>query len=374
MTTFHSISHRGVGAARLSSFLAVASLVLAACGGSSDSGGAAPPVALGAADVATVAAMDFAPSIVVSGVLDPADVVRVRAQVGGTLRDVKVDRGTRVAKGQVMARVEAQGITTGAESAKAGVAAADAGLAVAQQRLDGAKKLFAAGAMAAVDLKAAQAGFDAAVAQVAAARSALASANEAAEHTLLRAPFDGWVSERVAEPGESVKGEDPVFTVVDPRVLELKGQVGAGDAPRVRAGQTVVFTIDGLPGRDLRGTVARVDPVANAATRQVGVFVRLPNGDGRVVAGQFAHGRIRTAAATKALAVPVNALRGDADKSYVLVIDSGTVRRRSVVAGERNDDAGLVIITNGLRAGERVLASAGIELADGTKVSTAKEK
>jgi RND family efflux transporter MFP subunit len=307
-------------------------------------------------------------------VLDPADVVRVRAQVGGTVRDLKVDRGTRVAKGQVMARVEAQGVTTGAESAKAGVAAAEAGLAVAQQRLDGAKKLFAAGAMAAVDLKAAQAGFDAAVAQVAAARSALAGANEAAERTLLRAPFDGWVSERMVETGESVKGEDPVFTVVDPRMLELKGQVGAADAARVRVGQVVMFTVDAMPGRELKGTVARVDPVASAATRQVGVFVRLPNGDGRVVAGQFAHGRIRTAAATKAIAVPVNALRGETDKPFVLVIEGGVVRRRPVGTGERNDDAGLQIITSGLKAGERIIVSAGIELADGTKVSTAKEQ
>lgn len=374
MTTFNGISRRGTDAARLRVLLCAAALLLTACGGASDAGDAAPPVALSAADVVAVAAIDFSPTIVVSGVLDPADVVRVRAQVGGTVRDLKVDRGTRVTKGQVMARVEAQGVTTGAESAKAGVAAAEAGLAVAQQRLDGAKKLFAAGAMAAVDLKAAQAGFDAAVAQGAAARSALAGANEAAERTLLRAPFDGWVSERVVEPGESVKGEDPVFTVVDTRTLELKGQVGAGDAARVRIGQMVVFTIDGLPGRELRGTVARVEPVANAATRQVGVYVRLPNGDSKVVAGQFAHGRIRTAAATKALAVPVNALRGDADKPFVLVIDGGAVRRRPVGTGERNDDAGMQIITSGLKAGERVIASAGIELADGTKVSMAKEK
>lgn len=374
MTTSNGISRRGTDAARLRVLLSAAALLLTACGGTSGAGDAAPPVALGAADVAAVAVVDFAPTVVVSGVLDPADVVRVRAQVGGTLRDLKVDRGTRVTKGQVMARVEAQGVTTGAESAKAGVAAAEAGLAVAQQRLDGAKKLFAAGAMAAVDLKAAQAGFDAAVAQGAAARSALAGADEAAERTLLRAPFDGWISERVVEPGESVKGEDPVFTVVDPRMLELKGQVGAADAARVRVGQTVVFTIDGLPGRELKGTVARVDPVANAATRQVGVFVRLPNGDGRVVAGQFARGRIRTAAATKALAVPVNALRGDADKPFVLVIDGGAVRRRPVSTGERNDDAGLQIISSGLKAGERVIASAGIELADGTKVSMAKEQ
>ena len=374
MTTFHDHSQRGLRAARLPLFLAAASLALAACGGSSDAGGAAPPVALGAADVAAVTVTDFAPSIVVSGVLDPADVVRVRAQVGGTIRDVKVDRGTRVAKGQVMARVEAQGVTTGAASAKAAVAAAEAGLAVAQQQLDGAKKLFAAGAMAAVDLKAAQAGFDAAVAQVAAARSALAGADEAAERTLLRAPFDGWVSERLVEPGESLKGEDPAFTVVDPRVLELKGQIGATDADGVRVGQLVTFSVDAMPDRELTGTVARVDPVANAATRQVGVYVRLPNGDGRVVAGQFAHGRIRTAATTKALAVPVNALRGDADKPFVLVIEGDTVRRRPVVTGERKDDAGVVIISSGLKVGERVLVSAGMELADGTKVSTAKEK
>ncbi|MHB8838661.1 MAG: efflux RND transporter periplasmic adaptor subunit, partial [Gemmatimonadaceae bacterium] len=199
-------------------------------------------------------------------------------------------------------------------------------------------------------------------------------ATEAAERTLLRAPFDGWVSDRLVEDGESVKGEDPVLTVVDPRTLELKGQVGALDAGRVRVGQAVMFTIDGAPGEALRGTVARVDPMANAATRQVGVFARLANGSGKVVAGQFAHGRIRTAAATKAIVVPVSALRGEADKAFVLVVDGGTVRRRPVVSGARDDDAGVVSIVSGLKAGERVVASAGIELADGTKVSTAKEK
>jgi len=372
MTSFDLISRRGRGAARLLPF--VAALSLGACGGKSETADAAPPVVLGAADVALAATADVAPSVVVSGPLDPADVVRVRAQAGGTLRDVRVDRGAHVTKGQVLARVEAQGVTSGAESARAGVAAADAGLAVAQQRLDGAKKLFAAGAMAAVDLKAAQAGYDAAVAQLAAAKAGLAGASEAAERTLLRAPFDGWVSERVAEAGESIRGDDPVFTVVDPRTLELKGQVGAVDAARVRVGQPVVLTIDAAPDREFRGTVARVDPMANAATRQVGVYVRLPNGDGKVVAGQFAHGRIRVAASTRAIAVPVAAVRGDAGAPFVLVIDGGVARRRPVVTGARDDDAGIVTLTSGLKAGERVVVSAGVELADGTKVSTAKEK
>ncbi|MHB8840132.1 MAG: efflux RND transporter periplasmic adaptor subunit, partial [Gemmatimonadaceae bacterium] len=224
MTTTINSTRRGIEAARRLALLAFTPLLLTACGGAKEAARAAPPVVLGPADVAVATTADIGPSVVISGALDPADVVRVRAQVGGTLRDLKVDRGTKVSRGQVMARIEAQGVTSGAESATANVASAEAALAVARQRLDGAKKLFEVGAMSAVDMKTATAGFDAAVAQVAAAKAAAASATEAAERSLLRAPFDGWVSDRLVEDGESVKGEDPVLTVVDPRTLELKGQ------------------------------------------------------------------------------------------------------------------------------------------------------
>ena len=164
MTTLEIISRRGIVAARRFVFLAFAPLALVGCRGKSSAADTAPPVTLGAADVAAASVAEIGPMVVVSGALDPADVVRVRAQVAGTLRDLRVDRGARVSRGQVMARIEAQGVTSGAESAKANVASAEAGLAVALQRLDGAKKLFAAGAMSAVDMKSAQAGYDAALA------------------------------------------------------------------------------------------------------------------------------------------------------------------------------------------------------------------
>lgn len=374
MTMTPSFSGRGAEAARLVLVTAVVAMSLAACRGKSGAVDAAPPVILGPADVTVAATVDIGPTVVVSGALDPADIVRVRAQVAGTLRDLRVDRGSRVSRGQVMARIEAQGVTSGAESAKANVASAEAGLAVALQRLEGARKLFDAGAMSAVDMKSSQAGYDAAVAQLAAARSVNASASEAAGRTQLRAPFDGWVSDRVAEEGESVKAEDPVLTVVDPRTLELKGQVGAIDAARVRAGQAVTFTLDALPGREFKGTVARVDPMASAATRQVGVFARLSNANGAIVAGQYAHGRIRTGAATRTVVVPVTALRTSGQEAYVLVVDGNVVHRRAVVTGARDEDAGVIAITSGLHAGERVVVTAGVEMADGAKVSTAREK
>lgn len=373
MTQILRSSRRRAEAARVLLMLG-APLALAACGGKGDATDTKPPVVLGAVDIATVGTADLAPTIVVSGALDPADVVRVRAQVGGTLRDVVVDRGSRVRSGQVLARIEAQGVTSGEESARANVASADAALAVALQRLEGAKKLSAAGAMAAVDLKTAQAGYDAALAQVAAAKTAFAGASEAANRTVLRAPFDGWVSERLAEAGESVKGEDPVFTVVDPRTLELKGQVGAVDAARVRVGQTVIFNVDALPGQALKGSVSRIDPVANALTRQVGVYVHLPNRDGTIVAGQYAHGHIRTGAAVKTVVVPITAVRTSTKTPFVLILEGDVVRHRAVEPGTRDEDAGTIAILTGLKAGERVIVTAGVDIADGTKVSIGKER
>ena len=348
---------------------------VAACSGSQGGDAAAAPVVLlSAADIVAATTADVGETVVVSGALDPADVVRVRAQVAGTIRDLRVDRGSKVIRGQELARIEAQGITSQAEGAKANVASAEAALAVATQRLDAGKKLFAAGATSQIDLKTAEAGHNAALAQLAAARAPTASASAAAARTTIRSPFDGWVSERVVESGESVKSDDPVLTVVDPRTLELKGQVGAIDAARVRVGQDVTFTLDAMPTQTFRGTVARVDPVASAATRQVGVFVQLPNAGGKIVAGQVAHGRIRTGATTRAVVVPVNAVRTGDAAPYVLVVDGGVVHRRIVVIGARNEDAGVIAITSGLKAGERVVATAGVEMADGATISTGKEK
>jgi RND family efflux transporter MFP subunit len=375
MTPFQPVARRAARRVRLALLATVATAMLAsvtACRGKQAATDAAPPVVLGAADVAAATTAELGATVLVSGALDPADVVRVRAQVAGTLRDLKVDRGAKVSRGQVLALIEAAGVTSQAENAKATVASAEAALAVARQRLDGTKKLLDAGAASQIDLKTSLAGYDAAVAQLAAARAMNASASEAAGRTSIRSPIDGWVSERLAEAGESVKSDDPVLTVVDPRTLELKGQVNATDAVRVRAGQGVTFTLDAQPGRDFHGTVARVDPMASSATRQVGVFARLPNAAGQIVAGQFAHGRIRTGATTKSVVVPLNAVRGDKE-SYVLVVEGSVVHHRKVVTGVRDDDAGVIAITSGLKAGERVVTAAGIEMADGTRVSASKE-
>ena len=358
--------------------LTLALFLAAACGGPSSAEEAATPAEapaaiLGAQDVAIAERADVAGGITISGSLQPADVVTIRAQVPGTMTGVRVDRGTAVGRGQTLASIEAAGIRSQAAGARAAVAAAEAQLAVARQQLDAARRLQAAGAMSVIELRTAEAQFGAAEAQVAAARANATAAGESAERTTITAPIGGVVSERMVEEGESVSPGDELFTVVDTRELELAGQISPEQAGRVRVGQAVVFNLDAAPDREYRGRVARKDPVANEQTRQVGVYVRLANSQGAIVGGQFARGRIVGQEASNAVVVPIGAVRDASGAPFVLVIADGRIARRDVTVGARDEAAGVIAINSGIVAGDRVVATPTIALADGAAVSVASE-
>src|SRR5690606_5388793 len=176
-------------------------------------------------------------AIVLSGPLQPKEVVALRARVGGTITGLRVDRGSPVRGGERLATIRAAGIVSQAAGAKASVAAAEANLALAKQRLEAARSLFAAGAMSAIERQSAEAVHEAAVAQLAAAKAQETSASEAADYTSVVSPIDGVVSSRTRRDGESVSPNDEILTVVSGRTLDLAGQIGVDDAARVRAGQ-----------------------------------------------------------------------------------------------------------------------------------------
>src|SRR5688500_731286 len=152
MQSFHARRRTGVHATAL----IAAFIMAAACGGSAaeeaETPTAAPAAILGAQDVAIAERADVAAGILLTGSLQPADMVTIRAQVAGTMRTVNVDRGSSVRRGQTLATIQAAGVTGQAAGARAGVAAAQANLAVARQQLEAARKLQAAGAMSVIEL------------------------------------------------------------------------------------------------------------------------------------------------------------------------------------------------------------------------------
>lgn len=351
--------------------LVAAALTPAACGRqAAGAGEGAGTIALAAADVATAARQSIAEAVVVTGTLAPYHTAEVRAQVPGVLTALRVDRGSRVSAGQVMAVLEAEGVRSQALGARAAVAAAQAGVALAAKQLESSKKLAAAGALSDFDLQQAQTGYEAAQAQLAAAQAGEAAAGEAARRANVTAPFSGDVSERKANEGEAVNPGTVLLTVVDPSYLEYEGSVPVEDAVRVRAGMPVELTLDAYAGRTFRGSVARVEPTANAATRQVGVYVRLPNTDRAVIGGLYATGRILTGRSHDGVVVPIAAVRGAGQDAYVWAIRSDKAVKQPVQLGARDERQGSVEVLSGIAAGEVVVAAQG-ELADGAPVRIA---
>lgn len=361
--------------ARRYSVLVFSTLLVAACGGKkTEEVKDENQIVVGAQDVESARTMDVVSGIVLSGPLDPAQIVKIKAQVGGTVRNVRVDRGMAVKAGQSLANIEALGVLSQAASAKAGVAAREAGLALAKQRLDAAKTLFDAGAMSAIDYRGAQATYEAAEAELAAAKAASSAAGEQAARSSVLSPITGYVSERFVEGGEAVMPDAPLFTVVNSDELELAGQIPVAYANGVKVGQPVVFTLDGMPGKEYTGRVARIDPTADMQTRQVRVYVRLNNPRGAIVGGQFARGRIVGQKVPNVVTVPAIAVRKSGDATTVFVIENGVVAVRDVEIGLTDEASGRVAVLSGLSDGEQVIVAPALTLTPGTKVVTGNSR
>ncbi|HET7553660.1 MAG TPA: efflux RND transporter periplasmic adaptor subunit [Gemmatimonadaceae bacterium] len=349
--------------------MAIVSLMaVAACGGTSGDEAEAAPAAtaeqqrsvLAPEDVAVAARSDLAAGVVLTGSLQPYKVVRVKSQVSGTVRGVRVDRGTPVRRGQVMATIEAAGVRTQAEAARAN-------LALAKQKLEAARTLHEAGAMSAIDFRTAQAAYEAAQAQA-------AQAEEAEARSTIRAPITGVVSERSVDGGEAVGIDAPLFTVVNSDTLELSGQIPVDRAAHVRVGAPVAFTLTASPDRELSGRVARIDPVADPGTRQVGVYVQLANSKHTIIGGQFATGRIVGEKVENAVVIPELAVRGEGDSTYVLTVSNGRVAKQPVTVGPNDRATGRVAIAKGLEGGEKVIVTPSVQLAPGTQVVLATDE
>lgn len=319
------------------------------------------PLVLGSRDLAVVVEQPLRAGIEVTGSLDPAERVEVKAQIAGQLARVTVERGTAVRRGQALTSFESGAL-------RAQVASAQAAVAARARDLEAIDTLYKRGAASQQDFVNARAARDAAEAQ-------LAQVRETLERATVLAPIGGQVSEKLVSTGEAVQSGAHLFTIVNSDVLELAGQMAAADAAQVRVGQRVLLTLDAYPGREVQGRVDRIDPVANPATRQVTAYIRVQNTRDPVVAGLFATGRILTGQSTAAasaqassLAVPSGAVRAEGADTVVYVVVDGRVQRRHVAVGARDALTGLSEVRSGLRAGERVLIAPGAAPRDGAAV------
>jgi RND family efflux transporter MFP subunit len=136
---------------------------------------------------------------------------------------------------------------------------------------------------------------------------------------------------------------------------------------KLKPGAPVEFTVSGYAGRTFSGTVDRINPSADPATRQVRVYATLPNSDQGLVAGLFAEGRIGTDH-RKTLLVPLSAVDQRGVTPTVLVARGGRVAQQGVELGVRDPATDQIEIRAGLQQGDTVLVGAATAIQPGTPV------
>jgi RND family efflux transporter MFP subunit len=329
--------------------VALVAAITAGCGGKPKQTEAGASAALDAADAALLAPtdvavanrLDLAAGVPVSGTLSAGWEARITSPFDDVVDQVLVREGQHVAKGQVLARFRDDIMTTGAASAAARLKSAAADY-------ERQKNLLAEGAVSQRDVEAAEANWRAAQAENSAAAKRLADAT-------LRAPGAGAVTARSVQSGTRVGAGDPMFVVSNTSELEFEASVPSEYVRLVRPGSLVHLDVAGFETGAIQGRVARVNSQADAATRQVKVYVNVPNHAGRLVGGLFATGSVVTQEARRVLAVPNVAIRHDGDTAFVWVLASGQLQKKTVRTGLRDERRDLIEVLNGLAEGDQVI-------------------
>jgi membrane fusion protein (multidrug efflux system) len=199
-----------------------------------------------------------------------------------------------------------------------------------------------------------------------AARARVSLARKAQADTVVRAPFNGVVAQRLVSTGDYVTKGMKVATVVRVNPLRVQLTVPEQAVSAMGVGQPVTFEVDAYPGRQFQGTVKYVSPSLQADQRALTVEALVPNANGVLKPGLFATARIEQPARTPGVLVPATAVQATSGTSRVFVVAGDHVEERIVTTGETVGDR--VEITNGLKAGERVATKNVGQLADGTRV------
>ncbi|MBV6434558.1 MAG: Multidrug resistance protein MdtA [Bryobacteraceae bacterium] len=385
-------------------------LVQAACSGpystpSVNATGAARPPAV---RVKTLEVENIPEVISATGELLAEDEATLRAKVPGRVAKFHVDLGSRVNEGDPIAELEKEDYDLRLRQAEASVEQtrariglgpgdadtidpektsivrqAAASLKEATLMYNNASELFKKGIVSNVDFQRADVALQAAearrqaaieevyrtIAEIRQRRHEAALARQQLSDTVIRAPFRGAITQRIATLGEYLAVNAPAVVLVRWRPLRIRLSVPERQAYKVKAGQRIDLTLAGQAALQ-PGRVVRISPAIEAQNRSLTVEGEAPNEDGRLRAGSFVEATIVVNPEARGIAVPVSAVLSFAGVDRVFTVSGNSLRDLQVrqgrrLAGER------VEIAEGLKPGDRIVLDPSDRFTPGMKVEVA---
>ncbi|NDU98306.1 efflux RND transporter periplasmic adaptor subunit [Spirosoma terrae] len=334
--------------------------------------------------LATVQAMQPSKRVTLPGELKPWNRVNIYAKVKGFVREIPVDRGTFVRKGQLLARLEAPEVLSELSQAQAQLQAQEAALVEQTTRARASRLIYnrilqtakMEGAVSANELDQAQIKMQADSAMVAvskgtvqAARSNYQAKSELRQYLTITAPFDGMITERNISPGALVGAGDsgkPLFVLEDSRTLRLTVAIPENFANQLRSKSNVSFTVNAMPERLFNARLARSAESLVEANRAMMAEFDVNNAAHELKSGMYAEVTLPVERSGRTLFVPTTSVVSSSEKMFVIRVNNSHAQWVSVQKGNVVDS--LVEVFGELKQGEPIVKVATEEIRDGQTV------
>ncbi len=311
------------------------------------------------------------------GIARAAKEVNLSFRVTGPLIELPVSVGSKVEKGEVVARIDPQDYTTALGTVTGQLQRAQAAATRAAADFKRIQNVFkedpGATSQSAVDL--ALASKDSTAASVRSLESAVETARDKVGYTSLRAPFTGVVVETYVENFETVLSKQPILRLLDPSSIEFVVSVPENLISYTPYVQSVIVTFDALPGVQMEAIISEIGKEATQATRTYPVTLLMDQPEGAEILPGMAgtarvSGKLPETAKEVGLQLPASAIftKVGTEKTFVWVIDETTsvLKSREVETGRMTNRG--ILIRSGISPGEVVAVKGVNSVIEGQKV------
>ena len=320
-------------------------------------------------DIAIAQKMTMTQGLPISGTLKAVRSAMVKARVAGELLLLEVREGDAVKIGQIVARVDNTEYLARQNQNKQQAEAARAQVEVAQRQFDNNNALVNQGFISKTALDTSISNLNGAKASYQAALSTLDVATKALDDSVLKAPLNGFVSQRFAQPGERVAPEARIIEIVDLSQLELEATLTSAQAMNVKLGQIAKLNVEGTH-EEVSAKVLRINPSTQTGSRSVLIYLGLQSHP-ILRQGVFVQGSLGTQK-VQAIVVPLESVRSDKTKPYVQAIRDDKVMHIQVELGAKGEANGQAVMAlKEIEEGALLLAPSAGAVRDGTLVTRA---
>jgi membrane fusion protein (multidrug efflux system) len=333
-------------------------LSLAALAGCKKAGAGGPAVGFPPVQVIAVEARRQAVSETLSlpGTLVANEQVEIKAETDGVVEEINFAEGQRVAKGQMLVKLDETKLA-------AALAEAEANLKLSKANYERAKQLFH-------DKLISQQEFEQTSSTFAVNQAAVDLHRRQLKDARIYAPFTGIVGSRQISPGQVITRNTTLIWLVDLDTVKVEVKVPERYLRQLQIGQPLEFTVAAFPGEKFRGEVYFISPQIEESTRTALVKARIPNSEGKLRGGMFASLDLTLQLRDAAIVIPEPALMSNGDNFSVFVVDEqSNAQVRMIEVGLRL--AGKAEVVKGLNPGEKVVVEGVQKLRPGAPVKLA---